>query len=589
MKKILSLIALLLIAFGLIGCENGSLVLTTAEQGATTKAGGNDTTVTNGGETTTKAAETSTTAEPTTTKKITTKSPQAALIDGIELTEGDQYTLNFWHIWGAQKSAVLDELLLEFKNYMKDVYGVTVSITSTSQSNYATLLDKTKTAIASGDNSNIPNIVIGYPDHFADYLKSGKIVALDKYIDSDNYGVDRDDFIQAYMEENNQFGGYTYSLPLSKSEEIMVYNKSALDAFGYTIPYDEPMTWFDLYELWNKETEIKVINSETGEPEIDEETGEEKTIVTSLAEYDQYYAQFKYLCNYDSTDNMFINFARQWKAPYTTSAGELLVTDNRTVQMLTYLEQVFQAGFLSVPLNYADTASYGSEYFQQQQMPFTIGSTAGVSYDVPTAISADVKYLFEACIAMVPQMTTDKDDDKYSMSVVQQGPNIAILDAGSDEEDLVAWLLIKYLTTMEQYSPDDSGANDKGFVDGQNNSARFGISTGYFPVTYSAYESALYTDYMSIGKQYFENGYSTEGFTPAQKAKLLNSQVAYVSYLQSGWLRYDPAFAATSSLFGSAYIRQQAGTCIEKVAKTPTYDAATALRELLDACTIAVG
>ena len=551
MKKILSIIVSMAIMFVLLGCDQISnyISITQTTDGSTTADNS-----------TTTADNNSTTRQIITTEKepeTRTLSPEAMLIDQLELTEGDVYTINFWHIWGEAKSAVLNEILNEFKAYMLDTYGVTVTINATAQSNYNTLLEKTTTAIASGDNSNIPNIVIGYPDHFAAYLKSNKIVALDKYIDSTNYGVDRDDFLEGYMAENNQFGGITYSLPLSKSQEIMVYNKSALDALEITIPYATPLTWFELYGYWK-----------------------------AIKEYKGNYADFKYLLNYDSTDNMFINFARQWNAPYTTTDGQLLVTDSQTQSMLRYLEQAFEGGYLSVPVMYSDTASYGSEYFQQQQMAFTIGSTAGVSYDIPTAISADVKFLFEPGIAMVPQMTRDPNDPDNSMSVVQQGPNIAILDAGSDEEDLVSWLLIKYMTSMDQYAKDDADANEEGFIEGQNNSARFGISTGYFPVTHSAYDSALYTDYMSIGKRYYENGYSSEGFTAKEKANLVSSQVAYIAYLQSGWTRFDPAFAASSTLFGSAYIREQAGLCIEKVAKTPTYDAATALRELLAACTI---
>ena len=552
MKKILSLVFLAIIGLFLVGCENVALILSTSAT-----------------ETTQNNNQTTTLPDIVTTEKVVTKSPDAEKVDKIELTEGDVYNIHFWHIWGAQKSAVLGTLVSEFCQYMLDTYGVTVNVESTAQSDYGTLLSKTTTAIASGDDSNVPNIVIGYPDHFAAYLKSQKIVSLDKYIDSENYGVDRNDFIKAYMEENNQFDGITYSLPLSKSQEIMVYNKSALDALKITIPYDHPMTWYELYSEWAK-----------------------------IKEYKENYANFKYLINYDSTDNMFINFARQWKAPYTTNDGKLLVTDTRTVEMLTYLEGAFSRGFLSAPINYADTAKYGSEYFQQQQMPFTIGSTAGVSYDVPTATSADVKFVFDACVAMVPQMTIDPNDSEYSMSVVQQGPNIALLDKGTDEDELVSWLLVKYLTSMEQYSPDDADANEEGFIVGQNNSARFGIDTGYFPVTESAYNSSLYKSHMAVGEAYFKNGYTLEGVkmtnpdgterdvTPKEKANLLSSQVAYIAYLQSGWLRYDPAFAATSTLFGSADIRKHAGECIDKVAKTPTYDAATALRELLEACTI---
>ena len=93
---------------------------------------------------------------------------------------------------------------------------------------------------------------------------------------------------------------------------------------------------------------------------------------------------------------------------------------------------------------------------------------------------------------------------------------------------------------------------------------------------------------MSVAKRYFENGYSTEGLGLSKKeeANLIFSEVAYVSYLQSANLRYDPAFAATSKLYGSADIRKQAGSCIEKIAKDYTYSPKLALEEMEKSCKI---
>ena len=91
----------------------------------------------------------STTKQIITTEKepeTRTLSPEAMLIDQLELTEGDVYTINFWHIWGEAKSAVLNEILNEFKAYMLDTYGVTVTINATAQSNYNTLLEKLQTS-----------------------------------------------------------------------------------------------------------------------------------------------------------------------------------------------------------------------------------------------------------------------------------------------------------------------------------------------------------------------------------------------------------------------------------------------------------
>lgn len=489
----------------------------------------------------------------------------------LEALAGSEINISFWHIWGASKSAVLDSMITEFEQMMSDKYEIDVNITSTSQSDYSTLLSKTNQAIAAGDKDSMPTMVIGYPDHFAQYLKSKAVISLDSYINSSSsaISVDLDDYVASYIAENNQFGGVTYSLPLSKSAEFMMYNKSITDACGITIPYDTAITWDTI-----------------------------KSYSNTLFAYTGNGADVQYLVNYDSPANLFINFARQLNAKYTTTEGQLLCTDSTTVTMLSLIENYISNKYLSVPINYSDGASYGSDYFKQQKMVFTIGSTAGYSYNMVGSVPGGesgvldpengITYDFNVGFAPVPQFTIGVDTQAASDSVVQQGPNVCILDSGTSDEKLMAWMFIKYMTYQDQYAPTADGANDDGFVEGNNNSARFAISTGYFPVTNIAYSSTLYSQYITLARDYYLNNYSLNGFSEDEVAKLKSGypQVAYVGYMQTASYQYDPAFAATSKLLGSAKIREEAENCINKVAKNTSTDAATALADMLAACTL---
>ena len=549
MKKFLSIVTTLLLALMLVGC------------GATTQAPAGTTKAPAG---TTKAPA-GTTAAPVTTTEAPLPYETEPL--GIELTEGDSYSLAFWHTWGQAKQKALQDMVAEFEKWMLDTYGVTVEITDTSAGDYATLLEKTNKAISSGSEDNMPNIVVGYPDHFAGYLKNLRLLSLEPYVYSTEYGVDPNLFVRSYMNENLQFNKTIYSLPFSKSGEILCYNKSIADALNIKVPYDKPLSWTELSKFANTAVGYKKTN----------EAG--ATV-----------ANIQFLVNYDSSDNLFINFARQLNAKYTTGKGELLVKDQTTVSMIKTIQQMHQRKWLSVPIDYEDTANYGSTYFKQQQMLFTIGSTAGSTYNIvaDSDISETNKIYekFEVGFGFVPQFETGVDGKAGSGSIVQQGPNIALLDCGTDEDKLVSWLFIKYMTTMNKYDPSNANADENGFVPGQDNSARFAIATGYFPVTEQAFESQLYTEYMGIAKRYFENGYSTEGFTDKELGNLALSEVAYIGYLQRKYYKYDPAFAASSSLMGSAQIRIEAGNCINKIMNDDQYDAATALQEMVDACTI---
>jgi multiple sugar transport system substrate-binding protein len=342
-------------------------------------------------------------------------------------------SITFWHTYGQGKSDLLDAMIADF-----EVLYPNVTVDSKSQGNYTDLLSKTRTAIGQSAGEK-PDVVVGYPDHFAEYMDLGGIIPLDKFIEHETYGVDLTDYQDSYVAENQQYAeDGMYSMPYSKSTEMMVYNKTKFDALGITFEENEVITWEYL------ET---IADTVMGEGEN----------------------QCEFLINYDSSANLFINSSRQWGAGYTNSDGEVLIDNAETRAMLTYYQGLFNDGILALPMEWEQ--NYGSQNFLLGDVCMTVGSTAGISYNNP-ADRLEPADQFEIGILPIPQF------EGKTNSAMQQGPNIAILESADDYERLASWLLIKHLTNEE-------------------NTADWAIDTGYLPVTKSGYNSDVFQDFLS--------------------------------------------------------------------------------------------
>ena len=418
------------------------------------------------------------------------------IINVLSALPAADITITFWHVYGDSKGAMLQNFIDEFE----DIYP-NVTVDATSQGGYDDLRSKTILAISAGST---PTLLVGYPDHVAGYLNGNAVIPLDDFIYDDTFGVDIDDFIDSYVEENRQYtGGYIYSLPYSKSTEMLVINKTMFDAneaalttAGVALRTDAPYSWAELDLI----ADIMV--------------GEGAN-------------QCPYLINYDSSANFFINSIRQWDGGYTNSAGDILVNNANTKAMLEYVQDRFEDKTFALPL--AWNAAYGSESFKEEKVCMTVGSTAGISYNVPAAGT------FEIVVAPVPQY-----DDNHK-SAVQQGPNIAIMSDTTDAERLAAWLLIEYITNAE-------------------NTAKWSMLTGYLPVRYSGYNSDTYQEFL---------------VTP-EPDYIYESMTANAAFLQLDYNDYDPAFAGTTSSSGA---RLQAGIVMEAI--FAGYDVQEAITDML--------
>ena len=363
-----------------------------------------------------------------------------------------------------------------------------------------------KTTILDLNSGVAPTMVLGYPDHFAEYYLGGNLLDLNKFIEADE-DFNEEDFVQSYLDENRIAveDDHLYGLPYNKSTEVLVYNKTIFDAMGYTAP----TTWAEVEVLAQK-----IID--------DCKAGKLDNIITlaeGVAKPSENLAKgLFYPFSYDSTDNAFITMCRQWGAEYTSRdsvvQGYALFNNDTVKSGLEYFQGLAKKGYFAVAESFG--TNYSSDAFKAVQCIMTVGSSAGVSYNIPAG------GLFEIGVSFIPYKDADH---KY---VIQQGTNMCILGQNTNEQRSAAWQLCKFLTSTEV-------------------TAEFAISSGsYLPVRKSAYDLEKYQKYLN---------YQIISSINGAKAANIGLQ-----YQEQGWIQFtDAPFA------GSAAVRDQVGTTFVNV------------------------
>ena len=163
--------------------------------------------------------------------------------------DGKPVTITFYHTMGSNLTSVLDLYIAEFNKLYPNI-----TIQYESVGGYDDVRDQISTQITVG---NQPNIAYCYPDHVALYNLAQAVVQLDNLIESDLTVTRADgttevlgltdeqkaDFVEGYYNEGKMFGdGLMYTLPMSKSTEVLYYNKTFFDANNLTVP----TTWAEL-------------------------------------------------------------------------------------------------------------------------------------------------------------------------------------------------------------------------------------------------------------------------------------------------------------------------------------------------------
>ena len=358
--------------------------------------------------------------------------------------DGSEVTITFYHTMGANLVGVLNNYIAEFNKLYPKIH-----IEHTQIGGYDDVRDQISTELTTNAQ---PNIAYCYPDHVALYNLAGSVITLDNLINStievtradgskETLGLTEAqiaDFIEGYYNEGKQFGdGLMYTMPLSKSTEVLYYNATFFKEHNLT----PPTTWEEMGELCKKIKEIDPKSIPLG---------------------------------YDSEANWFITMCEQYGSPYTSATGDHFLFNNETNRnFVKMFREWYQKGYLTTQKIYGAYTSGLFTSTNEVKSYMSIGSSAGATHQRPTA-NADGSYPFDVGIATIPQVS------ETNKKVISQGPSLCVFKkANQNPQEVVAsWLFVKYLTTTVEFQ------------------AEFSMTSGYVPVIKSVSDNTEYKKFI---------------------------------------------------------------------------------------------
>lgn len=371
-------------------------------------------------------------------------------VQTVEAYNGEEVNISFYHTMGTNLKPILESAIARFNEMYPNI-----KVTDTSVGGYNDVRDQIKTEISVGAQ---PNLAYCYPDHVALYNQAKAVRTLDDFINSTveqtTYEEDatlrtksvlgltaeqQADFIDGYYAEGKSFGDdLMYTLPFSKSTEVLYYNKTFFDENKLTVP----TTWEEVEAVARKIKEIEPYSIPLG---------------------------------YDSEANWFITMAEQHGNAYTAAAKEVedrfLFDNPGNKAFVKEFAEWYKDGLVTTQTLYG---SYTSGLFTNLtetegkliRSLMCIGSSAGATHQRP-AKGDDGKYPFEVGIAPLPQVNS------AAPKAISQGPSIVMFKS-TPQEEAATWLLMEFLTTDVAFQ------------------AEFGSSSGYMPVLESVQDNPTY-------------------------------------------------------------------------------------------------
>ena len=371
--------------------------------------------------------------------------PEKERYDGIPAGgyDGSAVTITFYHTMGEALRNELDSAIARFN----EIYP-NITVEHSQVGGYDDVRDQINKDLVAGSQ---PNVAYCYPDHVALYNLTGKVVPLDNFIESTEsdgnggaLGFSAEqiaNFIDGYYAEGTAFdeAGTMYTLPMSKSTEVMYYNKTYFEANGLKVP----TTWAEL------EAVCAAIEAKDTDG----------TIIP---------------LGYDSESNWFITMCEQYGSPYTSATGENFLFDNETNRgFVAMFRDWFQKKWVTTE---ELSGGYTSNLFTGKNDAGTrcymcIGSTGGATYQQPTQTNG--QFEFEVGITTMPQVNPEQP------KVISQGPSICIFKNEDPQKVLASWLFLKFLTTDITFQ------------------ASVSMNNGYAPVIQSVKENPIYAEFLA--------------------------------------------------------------------------------------------
>ena len=421
-----------------------------------------------------------------------------------EFDETKNYEITFWAKNDTNKAqtAVYEKAIEDFQKLYPNI-----TVNMRLYTDYGRIYNDVITNIAT---NTTPNVCITYPDHIATYLTgSNSVVPLDDLFANEKYGFGgsalkydaptREEMVPEFLDGCIVKDKY-YAVPYMRSTEACYINKTYVEKLGYTVP--DILTWDFIWEVSDAAARM--------DSEENYLLNGQKVMIPFI---------------YKSTDNMMIQMIRQKGYEYSTDAGEILLFNDHTKELLyTVAEHVKTGAFSTFKIS-----SYPANFLNAGQCVFAIDSTAGATWmgmNAPLSdIPEDKKVEFETVVRMVPQF------DPENPQMISQGPSVCIFNKNDSGEVLASWLFAQYLLTNEVQ-------------------IGYAQTEGYVPVTLKARNSAEYQEYLNSAGSDNELHYDVK--IAATNLLLEHTEDTFVT----------PVFN------GSASLRDASGQLIENVAKS---------------------
>ena len=380
--------------------------------------------------------------------------------------------ITFWHPFDQGIENTVQHKIAEFEEMYEEANNVDIQINFVYQGDYNILQDKVVKGFVVG---NTPTIAVAYPDNVADYLSletdtTKFVYNLEPFFNDPEIGFDKqeefnpslkgtDDFVPSFLDEGQHYiKEGTYSLPLMKSSEVLLYNSTILELVlrdylkEEIVNVDEYMNSISWDEFINllRFTSINLDKYGDG-------------LITPMV--------------FDSEANLYIEQSFQRDIPYISmenGVGSVAFNNSEAKAMVQELKAYYDEGlFLTKGTN---NTYYSGETLRKEECIFMVCSTEKFGY-----FDYDFTGGFETGIAKVPNVAKDEDHTKYA----SQGVTLTILknsmltNEENDARARIAWQLIKYLTSEDV-----------------NIDICLSSSGSYAPVRESCYTNELYTSYL---------------------------------------------------------------------------------------------
>ena len=342
----------------------------------------------------------------------------------------DKVTLNMWHVYGSQTESPLNELIDEFNDTVGKDEGISIQVTSVSNTN--TIHDDILSSVSGEAGSQeMPDMFISYPKTVLALPDQDILVDYNDYFSEDELSA----YIPEFLEEGT-IDGKLNVFPVAKSTEILFVNKTLFDRFAEATgaSTDQLATWEGLFSLAVKYYDWT--DSQT--PDV---AGDGKAFFTHDYLFNYLQVGVESLgTDFFDKDSIFFSsdFQKVWNA-----YGEAAVKGGMWLQ----------EGYATEPLRTGDAivsiGSSASVLYYKDEVTYEDNTSEPVEIEAyPCPVFADGKKM-----------------------VMQRGAGFCTVKSTPEKEKAAA-VFLKWLTEPEC-------------------NVRFVTSVGYMPVTQEAFDSCL--------------------------------------------------------------------------------------------------